>query len=64
MSFLNSPVISARPINATEIAHDNRQMMLPFEFTAANDAEPEDDPFAVNRWEDEGGAIGRETYGD
>jgi hypothetical protein len=48
-------------VNATKIAHDNRQMMLPFEFTPANDADAIDDPFAICRWEDDGGPVGREN---
>lgn len=52
-------------INAAEIAHDDRQLNLPFESAPANDTEPTDDEFAISRWEDDGGAIGRrEAYGD
>jgi hypothetical protein len=51
-------------VNATEIAHDNRQMLLPFEFTAANNADAIDDPIAICRWEDDGGAIGKRGSDD
>jgi hypothetical protein len=48
-------------VHATEIAHDYRQMMLPFEFTPANDADSIEDQFAICRWEDDGGPVGREN---
>lgn len=47
-------------VNATEFVHDDRKMMLPFEFTPANDAEAIDDPLALCRWEDDGGPVRRE----
>jgi len=51
-------------VNAKEFAHDNRQMMLSFEFTPANDAETIDDPLALCRWDDDGGPVGRESTDD
>jgi hypothetical protein len=52
-------------VNATDFARDDRQLSLPFVNAPANDDEPIDDPFAICRWEDDGGAIGMEdVYGE
>lgn len=43
----------------------DRQLRLPLESLPANGIEPiDDDPFAICRWEDDGGAIGKEAYGE
>jgi hypothetical protein len=60
----NSVSSSNSTISVTEIADDDRQLMMSFELPPAND-EPSDDRFAICRWEDEGGAVGKvEDHGE
>ena len=47
-------------VNGAETTVDNPPMSLPSEFPPTNDNAPVDDPLAICRWEDDGGAVGRE----
>jgi hypothetical protein len=42
-----------------ELAQDDPQMTLSLEFVPGSDAETINDPFAICRWEDDGGAVGK-----
>jgi hypothetical protein len=45
---------------ATDIVFENRQMFLPFDLSLTTQTDATEDLFAIDRWEDDGGPVGRE----
>lgn len=46
-------------VKTTKIAHDNRQMVLPFDFPPPNNIDSTEQQAALCRWEDDGGTAGK-----
>ena len=51
--------MATQPKSLTQFLNRDAQMSFEWEFTPANDADAIDDPFALCRWEDDGGTAGK-----